>query len=167
VEQLRQARLERLLVLLEAARAELDRGWVQGGWWSVRAGGGRPLPVTGLAAAVIKPDQVTGVCLVGALLRAGSRQEGAEVGRAVDAVYDALWESRGHAITPEGVSDTVSSPQVRLRRVQTLTQWNDQAGRRREEVIGLLDRAIAGAMMRLVHSPAPRTSAPEEPALRA
>jgi hypothetical protein len=48
------------------------------------------------------PDHVDGVCLVGALVRAGSRPPEAEsdVGRAVDAVYDALWASRGQPGPP-------------------------------------------------------------------
>src|SRR5215831_11983819 len=67
------ATLEQLLALLEAAREELTAGWVQDGWWSV-SGGGRQVLAIGLAAGVSRPGPVDAVCLVGALVRAGSRQ---------------------------------------------------------------------------------------------
>ena len=113
--------LEQLLALLEAAREELAAGWVQDGWWSVPSGGGPQALATGLAAGVARSGPVSAVCLVGALVRAGSRQgpggqdpdgqgpggrgpggqhprgpdeQRSRVSRAVDAVYDALWESR-------------------------------------------------------------------------
>jgi hypothetical protein len=50
--------LIRQLAVLEEARAELEAGWVQGSWWAVTAGEGQ--------------DHVDGVCLVGALVRAGT-----------------------------------------------------------------------------------------------
>jgi hypothetical protein len=80
------------LAVLEGARAELEVGWVQGGWWSVTSADGNQRLVTGYAAAGGgRPDHVDGSCLVGALARAGSPSD---VGRAVDAVYDALWAPR-------------------------------------------------------------------------
>ena len=39
--ELQQAVLERMLALLESARAEVSAGWVQGGWWTTSAGGNR------------------------------------------------------------------------------------------------------------------------------
>jgi hypothetical protein len=91
------AQLNRQLAVLEGARAELEAGWVQGGWWTVSSADGSPRLVTGYATAGSSPDQVDGVCLVGALVHAGSRLPDAasDVGRAADAVYDALWASRG------------------------------------------------------------------------
>ena len=51
--------------------------------------------LTGLAAGASAGGPVSAACLVGALIRAGSGQGGdSETGRAIDAVYDALWESR-------------------------------------------------------------------------
>src|SRR5437016_8181294 len=67
------AQLNRQLAVLEGARAELEAGWVQGGWWTVSSADGSPRLVTGYAAAGGSPDQVDGVCLVGALVHAGSR----------------------------------------------------------------------------------------------
>ena len=149
--------LNRQLTVLEGARAELEGGWVQGGWWSVTSADGNQRLVTGYAAASGgSPAHVYGSCLVGALARAGP-----DVGRAVDAVYDALWASRGQASQPRpGGLPPVPSPEVRLARVRTLTQWNDQAGRTREEVLAMLDQAISATIMDLMSAPRPPADAP-------
>jgi hypothetical protein len=129
--------LSRQLAVLEGARAELEAGWVKGAWQA-------------------RPGD--GVCLVGALVRAGSRVPGAarEVGRAVDAVYDALWASRGQPGTPApGRLPPVPPPEVRLARVRTLTQWNDLPCRTQEEVLTLVDRAISATIMALMSAPRP------------
>jgi hypothetical protein len=152
------AQLNRQLAVLEGARAELEAGWVQGGWWAVSSGDGSPRLVTGYAAAGGNPDKVDGVCLVGALVHAGSRLPDAasEVGRAVDAVYDALWDSRGQpgASLPGGLPP-VPPPAVRRARVRTLTQWNDRAERTRAEVLAVVDRAISATIMDLMSAPRP------------
>lgn len=146
--------LIRQLAVLEEARAELEAGWVQGSWWAVTAGEGQ--------------DHVDGVCLVGALVRAGTGRssgtgpsagtgrnsessENAATGRAVDAVYDALWASHGQP-APAGLPP-VPSPEVRQARVRTLTRWNDRAGRTREEVLAVVDRAISDTIMNLMTAP--------------
>jgi hypothetical protein len=144
------AQLNRQLAVLEGARAELEVGWVQGGWWSVRLADGGHRLVTGDAGG--SPAQVDGSCLVGALARAGS-SSGA--GRAVDAVYDALWASRGQPTLPGGLPP-VPSPEVRMARMRTLTQWNDRAGRSRAEVLALVDRAINATIMDLMSVPRPQ-----------
>jgi hypothetical protein len=156
--EIQHAGLERLLALLEAAYADLSAGWVQDGWWTRPANGGRQILATGLAAGPSAPEAVGAVCLVGALIRAGSRQDGdSEVGRAIDAVYDALWESRGQPTRPGLL--TVSSPQVRQAKTQALTRWNDAQGRTSNEVLAVLDRAIARIIQNLVALPAPRVPA--------
>lgn len=153
--------LERLLALLEAARTELSAGWVQDGWWARPADGGQQILVTGLAAGPSTPATVGAVCLAGALIRAGAGQGGdSEVGRAIDVVYDALWESRGQpAATPGSSVLTISSPQVRQAKVQALTRWNDAQGRTSGEVLGILDRAIGRVIQNLAALPAPRVPA--------
>ena len=141
--------LNRQLAVLEGARAELEVGWVQGGWWSVTSADGNQRLVSGFAAAGGgRPDHVDGSCLVGALARAGSPSD---VGRAVDAVYDALWASHGQP-APAGLPP-VPSPEVRQARVRTLTRWNDRAGRTREEVLAVVDRAISATIMNLMTAP--------------
>jgi hypothetical protein len=151
--------LERLLALLETARADLSAGWVQDGWWATPADGGQQILLTGLAAGASVPRKADAVCLVGALIRAGAAQGGdSEAGRAIDAVYEALWESRGQPATAAGML-TVSSPQVRQARTQALTRWNDAQGRASGEVLALLDRAIARVIQTLAALPAPREAA--------
>ena len=149
------AYLEQLRALLEAARTELSAGWVQGGWWS--SSSSRHTVLNGLAAGASAGGPVSAACLVGALIRAGSGPGGdPETGRAIDAVYDALWESRGQpATTPGPGLLTVSSPPVRQARVQALTRWNDARGRTSDEVLAVLDRAIARVIQDLAAIPAP------------
>jgi len=153
------AQLNRQLAVLEGARAELEAGWVQGGWWAVSsADGGPPILAAGYAAAGDSPDRVEGVCLIGALMHAGSRRPGAapEVGRTVDAVYDALWSSRGQpGAPPPGGLPPVPPPDVRQARVRMLTQWNDRAGRTQAEVLAVVDRAISATIMDLMSVPRP------------
>jgi hypothetical protein len=152
------AQLNGQLAVLEGARDELELGWVQGGWWTVSPGDGGPGGTTGNAAAGGHPDQVDGVCLVGALVRAGSHRPDAasDVGRAVDAVYDALWSSRGQPEAPLRCGlPPVPPPEVRLARVRTLTQWNDRAGRTRAEVLAVVDSAISATIMALMSAPRP------------
>jgi hypothetical protein len=146
--------LNRQLAVLEGARAQLEVGWVQAGWWSVTSADGNQRLVTGYAAAGGgSPDHVDGSCLVGALARAGSPSD---VGRAVDAVYDALWASRDQpGALRDGGLPPVPAPEVRLARVRTLTRWNDRPGRTQEEVLTVVDRAISATIMDLVSAPWP------------
>ena len=149
------AQLSRQLAVLEGARTELETGWVQGGWWTVRSGDGGSRLVCGVPAAAGPPGHVGGACLVGALVRAGAHPPGAEsdVGRAVDAVYDALWASRGQPGAPPAAGlPPALPPAVRLARVRTLTQWNDRAERTRADVLALVDRAISATIMALCQS---------------
>ena len=146
--------LNRQLAVLEGARAELEVGWVQGGWWSVTSADGNQRLVTGYAAAGGgSPDHVDGSCLVGALARAGSPSD---VGRAVDAVYDTLWASRDQPdATRNGGLPSVPAPEIRLARVRMLTHWNDRAQRTQEEVLAVVDRAISATIMDLMSAPRP------------
>ena len=151
------AQLNAQLAVLEGARAELEAGWVQGGWWSVTSADGDRRLATGDAGG--SPAHVDGACLVGALARAGSFSN---VGRAVDAVYDALWASRGQVSeSSPGELPPVPAPEVRLARVRTLTHWNDQAERTQEQVLALVDRAISATIMDLMS--APRPARPSDP----
>jgi hypothetical protein len=143
------AQLNRQLAVLEGARAVLEVGWVQGRWWSVSSTDGGHRLVTGDAGGSLA--HVDGACLVGALAQAGSSLD---VGRAVDAVYDALWASRGQP-TQSGGLPPVPSPEVRRARVRTLIQWNDRAERTQEEVLAVVDRAISATIMDLMSAPPP------------
>jgi hypothetical protein len=105
------------------------------------------------ARAELEAGSARGLCLVGALARAGSRQPGAApgVGRAVDAVYHALCDvlraSRGR--TGGLARVRVPPPEVRLARARALTQWHDRPGRTRAEVLAVVDRAISATVMDL------------------
>lgn len=157
--EIQHAVLERVLALLEAAFADVSAGWAQDGWWATPARDGQQVLVTGLAAGVCTPHRADAVCLVGALIRAGAAQGGdSEFGRAVDAVYEALWESREQSATVTGML-TLSSPQVREARIQALTRWNDTQGRTSGEILSIFDRAIARVMQTLAALPAPRAAA--------
>ena len=158
-------RLNSKLAVLEGARAELEAGWVQGGWWSVSLCDGTEALVTGYAAAGGHPDSVDGVCLVGALVRAGSQLPDAasHVGRAVDAVHEALWVSWGHPGAPRPCG--LSAPEVRRARVRTLTQWNDQPERTPAEILAVVDRAISATIMDLMSVPRSASPEPAGPAL--
>ena len=157
--------LEQLLALLEAARGKLTAGWVQGTWWSVPGGGGHRRPLTGLAAGISTPDHASAVCLVGALVWSCTAEcpaigsENFEVGKAIGAIYDTLWESRGQASGPGPGLLTAHPPRVRLAQVQALTRWNDATGRTKGEVLAILDRAITRTMLGLMALPAPRDQA--------
>jgi hypothetical protein len=160
--------LNQQLTVLEGARAELETGWVQGGWWATRSKDGSARLATGYAAAGGPPDQVDGACLVGAIMRAGSQLSVAgsdaarsDIGRAVDAVYDALWASRGQPdVRQPGKLAPVPPPDVRLARVRTLTQWNDQAGRSQAEILAVVDRAISATIMDLMSALRPTQAEP-------
>lgn len=160
------ARLERVLAVLESARAQVSSGWVQGGWWSVPHQGGEAVLSTGFAAIAGQiPGEVEGACLVGALVRGDAllRPDNAEpvVTAAIDTVYDALWAGPGEPV--QGWLP-VPSPQIRLARVQWLTRWNDAPERCREDVLAVLEGAIAATIQRLVSLP--RTHEVAEPAER-
>jgi hypothetical protein len=83
----------------------------------------------------------------------------------VDAVYDALWASRGQPSTP-GLPP-VPAPEIRRARVRTLTQWNDRAGRTQEEVLAVVDRAISATIMDLMSAPRPPQPVGAAPGVRA
>src|SRR4029078_1282777 len=61
------AQLNGQLAVLEGARAELEAGWVQGGWGAGASAAGRRQLVTGDAGG--SPAHIDGACLVGALAR--------------------------------------------------------------------------------------------------
>jgi hypothetical protein len=49
---------------------------------------------------------------------------------------------------------------VRLARVRTLTQWNDQAGRSQAEILAVVDRAISATIMDLMSARRPAQAEP-------
>ena len=138
------AQLNRQLAVLEGARAELEVGWVQGGWWRrVRR-------------------------MVGSGWWAGTKPRAATRIASGAPVWSAPWrwpaaasrgEFRGGTGGRRGVRRAVGLPlrfpaaclrcprPRSLARVRTLTQWNDRAGRTQAEVLAVVDRAISATIM--------------------
>ncbi|MEV4641229.1 hypothetical protein AB0J80_28195 [Actinoplanes sp. NPDC049548] len=133
--------------VLEDARAVIAQGWVQGHWFARRPG-----PVHLGAWSSHPPDGFGGApaaCLVGAVVHAarlrGPGDHFAQAGPALDYLWDAWQESRG--LGGAGVAGWAAPRELRLVRVRDLTRWNDQPGRTRDEVLALVDRAAARAIM--------------------
>ena len=98
---------------------------------------------------------VAAACLVGAVVYAaqqrGSGDQLVKAGPALDYLWDAWQESRGLGGT--GVAGRAAPRELRMARVRDLTRWNDQPGRTREEVLGLVDLAASRAVMAAVNGP--------------
>ena len=127
-------------VLLEQARALVADGWVQDAFYVVRGRHGETRPVSPFGLLVLSRSDVVGACLVGAVAHASAAVDRRERrGRAALAV-DTLWESLRP--DPAERADT-AHPAARAARVRELARWNDEPGRSRQDVVELLDRAIA------------------------
>ncbi len=140
--------------ILQDARAVIAQGWVQNRWVVSRT---PPPPLHRLILGrPAGPEDVTAACLVGAVVHV-VRQRGATdhltaAGPALDLLWDAWQESRG--LGGPGVAGLAAPPEIRTLRVRDLTRWNDQPGRTRAEVLGLLDRAADRAIVAAVTPPA-------------
>lgn len=138
------AELHRLQAALADARALVEHGWVQGAWLQVGTadGGSRTVPSATLHLA--DPRLVTGVCLVGAVVRSGSAAGpdrpalSPMAAQLVRRTLDATWQTlRAHEVRP----GRACAPAVLRARVRELTRWNDAPGRTAGEVSALLARA--------------------------
>lgn len=144
---------ERVRVVLETARAVVDRGWLQHRWY-------RTVPRSlrhRLFGPIPTPDMLEGACLVAAVAVAGHRGGGLthidrDAGPALDRVWDALQEHHGRPVT----RGEAVAPVVRRARMRELARWNDAPGRTRDDVLGLLDRAVSRSILDQVRAPAPR-----------
>jgi hypothetical protein len=144
-------RLDHARTVLEAARAVIERGWLQRGWYVSPA----PQPRS-IAARLLRPDRSPGIdevhqaCLVAAVALAadggGARPDVIrDAGPMLDIVWDAMLEaSEGRWIEASG---RAAPPEVRIARIRELVRWNDAAGRTRDEVLALLDRAISRTIL--------------------
>jgi hypothetical protein len=122
--------------LLLRARALIAAGWVQDAFYLVRGRRGELRPVSPFGLLLLTRADVVGACLVGAVSHASapvSRRD--RRGQAALAV-DVLWEALAGAPVEE------THPTARPGRVRELARWNDEPGRTREDVVGLLDRAL-------------------------
>ena len=141
------AQLARTRYALEQGRFALERdGWTSGAWFSVATAAGEVRRVStyetfGLLSA---RAGVAHGCLVGTLLRMAEDPDQVptvhDVWHCVDELYEAMHESLGHTSYPPGRAYAHADRRARLR---GLTAWNDERGRTQEQVVQLVDRAIA------------------------
>lgn len=133
----RLAELHHARDLLERAAKTVRHGWVQGAWFVV-ADGDRTRAVTAYDLDLVAGREVTGACLVGAVVHAGGGPDAVKsqpVQRTLDLAWHALREN------PERQVRFCPGPAVRTMHVLELTYWNDTPGRTRDEVVRLLERA--------------------------
>jgi len=144
-------RLDRVRNALEQTRTALsEQGWTSGAWFSVQDDAGETrLASTAEAFALRDPRrEVQGACLVGTMLRLAEDPDTVasveDVWGCVDELYEAMHEQAGHASFPPGRL----YPHVQRRsHLRGLTAWNDTPGRSREQVLDLVDRAIARTLV--------------------
>jgi hypothetical protein len=144
-------RLDRIRDTLEQARVVLEQqGWTSGAWFTVRQPSGEPRPASTAEAFGLRDPRhaVLGACLVGTLVRLADDPDSApsvsDVWGCVDELYEAMHEAMGHDSFPPG---RVYAHQQRQAHLQALTAWNDAPGRTREQVLDLVDRAIARTLV--------------------
>lgn len=136
---------EHTLAVLETARAVLERGWLQDGWYRTAP---RPLRQR-LFGPTPRPDEIEAACLVAAIAVAGHSggaftQVDRDSGPALDRAWEALQETRhGQYDPPPGAV----APVVRRARMHEMVCWNDQAGRTSADVLGVVDRAISRTIL--------------------
>jgi hypothetical protein len=148
----RSARLRKLgevCAVLDEARALIARGWIQDNWYALRQVDGGASHTFTSAVAPAAGTEVSGACLVAAVVHA-TRASGpaaglAEAAPALDVLWDAWQESRG--LNGPGIAGRAAPRQVQEVRVRDLTRWNDRPGRTREDVLRLLDLATTRAIM--------------------
>lgn len=148
----RSARLGDVCAVLDGARTLIERGWVQDRWLVTPAPAVRRATVTGT------PPDVSGACLVGAVVHAAQRHHASaaaiHAAPALDVLWDAWQETRG--FDGPGLAGWAAPREVRAARVRDLTRWNDQPDRTRDDVLRLLDLATSRAIMEAMEQPAGR-----------
>ncbi|MDN5764050.1 MAG: hypothetical protein L0H41_17280 [Microlunatus sp.] len=139
---------DRVRDLLELVReVVLAGGWTgAGSWFSVRQPDGsvRSASLAESFALRAPSAPVAGACLVGIMVRLAEDPDRVATVRdvwcATDELHEAMHERAGHESFPPGRAYPMAQRRARLQR---LTDWNDAPGRTSEDVIDLVDRAIA------------------------
>jgi hypothetical protein len=151
LERIRQ--LEGARAVLERARALIAQGWVQDAFYAVRGRSGETRPVSPFGLLLLSRSDVVGACLVGAVAHAsgsvGRRDRRGQAAVAVDTLWQALAEDTTAGVDPTGQCD-LGHPAARAARVRELARWNDEPARTREDVLGLLDRAVSRTILHAV-----------------
>jgi hypothetical protein len=152
LERLRQ--LEGARAVLERARALIAQGWVQDTFYVVRGRNGQNRPVSPFGLLLLTRTDVVGACLVGAVAHAAGtvdrRDRRGQAALAVDTLWHTLAEEPSYGRLSTAPFDAVH-PAARAARVRELARWNDEPVRTREQVLGLVDRAVSRTIMQSVH----------------
>jgi hypothetical protein len=142
-------RLEEARAMLERAHALVSDCWVQDAFYVVRDPQGSMRPVSPFGLLLTSRDDVAGACLVGAIAHASStvdrRERRAPAATAVDMLWSELADRQPDAVTGFGGLPAWDDPHpgARAARVRDLARWNDDPGRSRDQVLGLLDGAVS------------------------
>jgi hypothetical protein len=151
VERLRQ--LEGAQAVLERARTLIAQGWVQDAFYIVRGRNGESRPVSPFGLLMLTRTDVVGACLVGAVAHASGsvdrRERRGHAALAVDTLWHTLAEDPSYERLPTAPYDAVH-PAARAARVRELARWNDEPVRTRDEVLGLVDRAVSRTILQSV-----------------
>ena len=151
LERLRQ--LEGARAVLERARALIAQGWVQDAFYIVRGRNGESRPVSPFGLLLLTRTDVVGACLVGAVAHASGsidrRERRGQAALAVDTLWHTLAEDPSYERVPTAPYDAVH-PAARAARVRELARWNDEPARTRDQVLGLVDRAVSRTIMHSV-----------------
>ena len=151
VERLRQ--LEGAQAVLERARTLIAQGWVQDAFYIVRGRNGESRPVSPFGLLLLTRTDVVGACLVGAVAHASSsvdrRERRGQAALAVDTLWHTLAEDPSYERLPTAPYDAVH-PAARAARVRELARWNDEPARTRDQVLGLVDRAVSRTILHSV-----------------
>jgi hypothetical protein len=148
LERLRQ--LEGAQAVLERARTLIAQGWVQDAFYIVRGRNGESRPVSPFGLLLLTRTDVVGACLVGAVAHASGsvdrRERRGQAALAVDTLWHTLAEDPSYERVPTAPYDAVH-PAARAARVRELARWNDEPVRTRDEVLGLVDRAVSRTIL--------------------
>jgi hypothetical protein len=155
-------RQDRTVAILAGAKAVVERGWLQGGWYVLEAPDGRRRFVGPGSLTSRSYGTVVRACLVGAVVEAATwhSPERGTAGSAIDALWRALAETEGRRLVPDR---RVPSPLLRNLEVRELTRWNDHWDRTREDVVRLLDVTIRQVMAERPAPAHPGDPATDEP----
>jgi hypothetical protein len=145
--------LEGARVVLERARTLIAQGWVQDAFYVVRGRNGESRPVSPFGLLLLTRTDVVGACLVGAVAHASGsidrRERRGHAALAVDTLWHTLAEDPSYERVPTAPYDAVH-PAARAARVRELARWNDEPARTRDEVLGLVDRAVSRTILHAV-----------------
>jgi hypothetical protein len=131
----RRGQLDALQIVLSEARQLVETRWIQDAWFEYIDVDGTSRLASGGWASRIPTVDVTGACLVGAIVMAGGGPQAAQT-QLVQRAIDVTW----HALRAEE-SDPVRwcpDPASRMSNIRDLTRWNDNDERGADEVAGLL-----------------------------